>query len=317
MSATEDVARMLTLVPWLLERPGASLDETADAFGVDASRIRADLGHLDFCGLPGLGGGDLFEVDLVGDRIVVRMADELRRPLRPTPREALRLVLTADAAAEALDTELPALRSAVAKVRAALGIPEQVADVVAPPTGLATIGRARQAVVAGRRIRLRYQGRGEAEPREREVDPWALHVVAGEWYLQGFDHGAGARRTFRLDRAAELLHLDEPATVPAPEQLPAPGYTPSPDDLEVVLDLAPGGRWLLDALEAADVVEGEQGWVRVHLTTDAPAWVANLVLMAGGQARVVSPPSLRAEVAGSARVALGRYGATTAGGSAG
>jgi hypothetical protein len=135
VSAAGDVARMLTLVPWLLERPGASLTETAEQFGVDERTIRRDLGHLDFCGLPGLGGGDLFEVELVGDRIVVRMADELRRPLRPTPREALRLVLTVDAVAEALGDELPALRSAVAKVRDALGIPEVVADVLEPSEG--------------------------------------------------------------------------------------------------------------------------------------------------------------------------------------
>ena len=94
MSATDDVARMLTLVPWLLERPGASLAETAAAFGVDERTVRRDLlDHLDFCGLPGLGGGDLFTVDLSGDRIVVSMADELQRPVRPTPAEALQLVL--------------------------------------------------------------------------------------------------------------------------------------------------------------------------------------------------------------------------------
>jgi predicted DNA-binding transcriptional regulator YafY len=306
VSAASDVARMLTLVPWLLERPGASLREAADAFGVDARTIQRDLGHLDFCGLPGLAGGDLFEVDIVGDRVVVRMADELRRPLRPTPREALRLVLTVDAVAEALGEELPALRSAVTKVREALGIPEVVADVLEPgPAGF--VADARGAVADRRRLVLHYQGRADGAPQRRELDPWALHVVDGSWYLQGHDHGAGGLRTFRLDRVAALEVTDEPVTVDAPDELPAPSYTPGPGDLEVTLELTVHGRWLLDAVDADEVLEREVGGARVRLRTDAPAWLARLVLTAGGEATVLAPASLREQVAGLATRALAAY----------
>jgi predicted DNA-binding transcriptional regulator YafY len=308
VSAAGDVARMLTLVPWLLERPGASLAETAEQFGVDERTIRRDLGHLDFCGLPGLGGGDLFEVELVGDRIVVRMADELRRPLRPTPREALRLVLTVDAVAEALGDELPALRSAVAKVRAALGIPELVADVLEPGEGR-FVSDARRAVASGRRIVLAYQGRADDAPQRRELDPWALHVVDGSWYLQGHDHGVGELRTFRLDRVADLEVTDIPCEVAAPDVLPPPRYAPGPDDLEVVLDLTVAGRWLLDAVDVDELTEREGGAARVRLRTDAPSWIARLVLTAGGDAVVVDPPELREEVARLAQAALARYDA--------
>jgi proteasome accessory factor C len=307
VSAADDVARMLTLVPWFLERPGASLAEAAEAFGVDQRTIGRDLGHLDFCGLPGLGGGDLFEVEIVGDRVVVRMADELRRPLKPTPREALRLVLTVDAVAEAMGDELPALRSAIAKVRAALGIPEVVADVLEPGAGR-FVADARRAVAASRRVVLSYQGRADDAPQRREVDPWALHVVDGSWYLQGHDRGAGELRTFRLDRVADLEVTDEPCTVDAPDDLPPPRYAPGPDDLQVVLDLALGARWLLDAVDADEVVEGDGGGARVHLRTDAPSWLAKLVLTAGGDAAVVAPASLQQEVVRLAEAALARYG---------
>lgn len=158
MSAAERVARMLTLVPWLLERPGASLEETAEAFGVDRATVRADLRELDFCGVPGLGGAELFEVALYGDRVILRMADELRRPLRLTAREGLHLVIALGAVADALGDELPALRSALAKVRAALGIPEEVAAQL--DTGRSRwVGAARGAVEHGRRVRLVYRGR--------------------------------------------------------------------------------------------------------------------------------------------------------------
>lgn len=307
MSAAEDVARMLTLVPWLLERPGATVAEAAAAFDVSERTIRGDLGHLDFCGLPGLGGGDLFEVEIVADRILLRMADELRRPLRPTPREALRLVLTLDAVVEALGDELPALRSAVDKVRGALGIPEAVADVVEPASG-ADVVAAREAVRDRRRVRFTYQGRADDVPQQRLVDPWALHVLDGVWYLQGHDHGPGALRTFRLDRASALEILDEPAETEPPAELPPPRYAPGPDDLEVELHLDPAATWILDAIDAEYVVTDRAG-TQVSLRTDAPAWVARLVLMAGGAARVVAPEGLRDDVADLARAALARYGA--------
>lgn len=306
MSAPEDVARMLTLVPWLLQRPGASIDEIAEAFAVSPAAVRRDLDHLDFCGLPGLGGGDLFEVMTVGDRVVLRMADELARPLRPNAREAMRLVLTVDAVADLVDDELPALRSAVDKVRAALGIPESAADVV-EPGGPATLDTLRDAVRSGRRVRLRYQGRADDALQEREVDPWALHVVDGVWYLQGHDHGAGDRRVFRLDRIAEAEPTDQPLHSTPPEELEPPRYVPEDDHLRVVLELGPAARWVLDAVTADVVEEQDDGGVRVWLRTDAPGWLARLVLMAAGEARVDEPAELAERVRAMAAEALAAY----------
>lgn len=303
MSATGDVARMLTLIPWLLERPGASLEETADAFGVAADVVRRDLYHLDFCGLPGLGGGALFDVSVEDDRVVVSMADELRRPLRPTPQEALRLILTLDAVAEVLGDELPALRSGVAKVRAALGVPEHVADVVAeaPAGDLRTL---RNAIAEGRQVALDYRRRGESQPRRRVVDPWALHVEDGVWYLQGHDHTVGGGRTFRLERASGVTVLDDRAVVPAPAELPPPRWTPGPDDVVVTIEVEPRARWLQEVLDVDEVDELAEGRAHLTLRTDAPRWIAELVTMTGGAARVLEPSALRDEVRARAVAAL-------------
>lgn len=306
MSATDDVARMLTLVPWLLERPGASFTEIATTFGVDEATVRRDLGALDFCGLPGLGGGDLFEVSTVGDRVVVRMADELKRPLRPTPREALRLVLTVDAVADVVGDEVPALRSALDKIRAAFGIPPSTADVVDADDPRVLSGL-RAAVRAGRQVTLSYQGRAAEQARRRVVDPWALHVLDGTWYLQAHDHASGQRRVFRLDRIVAVEPGQRAIEVPRPEELPPPRYVPGPDDLTVTLDLRPEGRWIVDAVVADEVEEAAGGHATVRLRTDAPGWVARLVLMAAGAAQVVEPLEVAEEVTRLARRARARY----------
>lgn len=308
MTAADDVARMLTLVPWLLERPGASLREAAESFGVDVRTIRRDLEQLDFCGLPGLRGGDLFEVDIVGERVLVRMADELRRPLRLTPREALRLVLTVDGVADAYGDELPALRSAVDKVRRAAGVPDTV-QVRLEDDGARWLQVLRPAVAEGRRVRLDYAGRNDARPVTREVDAWALHVADGNWYLQGHDARSGGRRTFRLDRIADA-EVVGPGETPRPtDELPPPVYAAGPDDTVVELVLGRDARWVADAVRTEDREELPDGGLRIVFSTDALRWVQRLVLMGGGGVAVVRPAGVAQGAREAARRALERYGA--------
>lgn len=308
MSAVDDVGRMLTLVPWLLARPGASIAETAETFGVPQKVVRRDLERLDFCGLPGLGGGDLFEVSIVGDRVVVRMADELRRPLRLNPREALRLILAVEAVAATFGDELPALRSAMAKVRDAAGVEEGVA-VELDPEGGRWLVALRGALRDRRRVRLHYRGRTDPAPRDRMVDPWALRVVEGAWYLQGHDEEARGLRTFRLDRVAEVEVLDEALEVTRPEhELPRPRYAPTEDDTEVRLRLRPGSAWLIDAIEPEHVGEAGDGVLEVRFHTDALRWVERLLLAGGAGVEVVAPEELRRAVHDAAEAALRRYG---------
>ena len=307
MSAGTDVARMLTMVPWFLERPGASVDEAAEAFGVPPRTIRRDLSHLDFCGLPGLGGGALFDVTLERDRVVVSMADELRRPLRLTPREALRLVLSLQAVDEAFGDELPALRSAIDKVRLAADLPAHAAVAVgedADPSWLRTL---RDAMRAQQQVRLTYQGRHDDHPRDRVVDPWQLDVTPDGWYLHGHDHDADDHRVFRLDRVGSLEVLAAPVVHVRPATpLPEPRYEPAEDAIEVVVRLGPSARWLADAVHHDEVVDDGED-LEVRFQTDAPRWVARLLLMGAPAVEVVAPDEIAALVAAEARAAMDQY----------
>lgn len=306
MSAGDDVARMLTMVPWFLERPGASVDEAAEAFGVPARTVRRDLSHLDFCGLPGLGGGALFDVTLEQDRVVVSMADELRRPLRLTPREALRLVLSLQAVDEAFGDELPALRSAIDKVRRAADLPAHAAVAVAEGRS-SWLAMLRGALRDGQQVRLDYQGRTDTAPRSRTIDPWQLDVTPDGWYLHGHDVEVDDHRVFRLDRIADLEVLDTLVSRPRPEEpLPEPRFDPTDDAVEVVVRLGGGARWLADAVDADEVVD-DGGTLSVRFRTDAPAWVARLLLMGAPEVTVVRPAELAHQMAAEARAALARY----------
>lgn len=306
MSATAAVGRLLVLVPWLLERPGAHVDEAAAAVGADRATVLDDLALLNFCGLPGRLGGDLFEVELVGDRVLLQLAPAFDRPLRPTPDEALRLVLSLDHVAAVLGDQLPGLPEALEAVRTAAGVPTGVR--VAPEPATVHLDALRGAVTDQRRVELAYRGRADATPRPRHVDPWELLLHRGTWYLHGHDHDAGELRTFRLDRVEGVRVDDRAAEVPRPAgALPTPAYPPGPDDTTVELDVRPEGVWVLDLLDRAEVRHGDDGTAHVTVSTDAPQWVVSLVLAARGAVTVTAPTSLRDTVVRRARAGLDAY----------
>lgn len=305
MSARDAVARLLTLVPWLLERPGASVDEAAEAFGVDRRTILRDLDTVGYCGLPGLGGGDLFEVSVVGDRILVELVHELDEPLRLNPREALRLVLTAEAVAAAMGEELPALNRAVAELRRAAGVDPNVA-IELTEFGTGWLSDLRRAIDEARQVRFSYRGRGETVATDRTLHPWKLHVAEGSWYVQGLDPRHGEPRTFRLDRIADLEVLDAPADPPSGDLRP-PRYSPGPDDVEVEVVVPRASRWVAEALLADDVEDLPDGRRRITFHTDAPRWVAGLLLGAGPDVEVVRPLELAETLREVATATRARY----------
>lgn len=300
-----DVVRMLTLVPWLLARPGASVAETAEMFGTDPETIRAELEHLDFCGLPGLGGGALFDVTVIGDHVTVRMADELRYPLRPTPHEALRLLLVATAADRVSGGDVPSLGSAIAKLHRMLGVNEGAVTVLdAEPDG--TVQQLRLAITRRSQVSFQYRGRSDQSPRVRCVEPWAVELNEGAWYLHGLDTARGEGRIFRLDRATDFELLDDPSTSTPPEALESPTYAPGADDLEAEVLLQRSAFWILDAVRADAVENLDNGRRRVTLRTSSTEWLARILLMAGGDAVVVRPPELVQRVRSRAQEALVR-----------
>ena len=107
-----------------------------------------------FCGLPGLGMGDLIEVDfdaLEGDDVIrLSNADYLARPLRLDSTEAAALVVGLRSLLETTsETEREVVERTLAKVEDAAGEASRVAHQVqlhaSPPDGGPRGGRRRRA----------------------------------------------------------------------------------------------------------------------------------------------------------------------------
>lgn len=64
-----------------------------------------------------------------------------------------------------------------------------------------------RAIEARRTVSFNYRTSTATETAPRTVDPWAVVAANGHWYLVGFDRDRQARRTFRLSRVVDKIHL--------------------------------------------------------------------------------------------------------------
>lgn len=319
--ARDQVARLLALVPYLQSRDEVSVEQAAADFGVKAGQIVKDLNVLWFCGLPGLGMGDLIDIDMdaVEGEGVIRLsnADYLTRPLRLGSSEASALIVALRTLRDGGDASVrPVVERTLAKLEAAAGDGAALAaqvDVHLPESdpGLAGLrADLERAVRSGRQVRLGYYVPARDEATERTVDPLAVVTAEGNTYLDAWCHTAENRRLFRLDRVSSALVLDTPAQDHSdlpPRDLSEGIFSPSPDDTLATLLLDPTARWVAEYYPVESVQEAGEGALRVTLRVGDPEWLTRLVLRLGGTARVEDPRELSAAVRHAATEALGNY----------
>lgn len=309
-SASDRVARLLAIIPWIAAHDGPTVDEVCARFAVTRAQLAGDLERLMFVGVPPYTPDTLIDVTIDGDRVWLRFADVFARPLHLTPEQGLALV-----AAGAASRELPGgdddgpLTTALAKLADVLGIvPEEAVSVTLGETRPGVLEALRAAVAARRRVRLDYYTYGRDERTTREVDPRAVMAHDGAWYLVGWCHLAGDDRSFRVDRIVDAEVLDETFT-------PRPGADAQPfaigeDVPRVTLDLAPPARWVAETYPADDVTERDDGSLRVRMAVTATPWLERLLVRLGADARMVAADEPAHASAGrdAARRILARYG---------
>jgi proteasome accessory factor C len=305
---TERLPRLLSLVPYLQARPGIPVAEAAADFGITERQLRRDLELLWMCGLPGYGPGDLIDLSFSGDTVTVIEDAGMSRPLRLTTAEATALLVALRTLAEmpgVVDTA--AVRRATAKIERAVGDggPGQVAVEVTGEEEAATAA-VRDALAAGRALRIVYYTAGRDAVSQRTIDPMRLLIVDGRGYLEAWCRKAEGVRLFRLDRVEDVVVLDEPAAPPPdaePTDVSGGLFRPRAEHRSAVLLLEPAARWVAEYYPVDEVVEeGER--LRVRLRYADPNWLVRLVLGLGGGARLVEPRELAAR--GGARAPGGR-----------
>ncbi|MEW1549035.1 MULTISPECIES: helix-turn-helix transcriptional regulator [Streptomyces] len=314
-NAIDQTRRMLSLVTYLRERPGARVEDVARAFGITEDELISDLDLLPMCGTS-FRGGDLLDIDTDGDRIWWHNPDDVAEPLRLAADEATALLVAARAVATLpglRESDREALLRATAKLETAAGeaagASSRLSVTFESEGGVfAAVDRA---ITEKRRLWLRYYSPARDELTEREVDPVRLFAV-GHTYLEGWCRLSEARRTFRLDRVAEIRLLDAPAAPPEIEprdlsDLSKGLVQPSADDPEVVVEVGLGGRWVAEYYPHDRAEELPGGGLRITLRTSSPASLRRLALRLGADGRITEPADLAESARRAAREALAAY----------
>ncbi|MEU4211135.1 WYL domain-containing protein [Streptomyces sp. NPDC026206] len=316
-NAIDQTRRMLSLVTYLRERPGARVTDVARAFGITEDELIGDLDVLPMCGTS-FRGGDLLDIDTDGDRIWWHNPDasgtSTGEPLRLAADEATALLVAARAVAT-----LPGLRESdrQALVRATAKIEAAAGEAAGASSRLSVTFESEGGVFADvdraiserRRVWLRYYSPARDELTEREVDPIRLFAV-GHTYMEAWCRLSEARRTFRLDRVAEIRLLDEPSDPPPVElrDLSEGLVQPAAEDPEVVIEVGPGGRWVAEYYPHDRAEELPDGGLRITLRTPDPASLRRLALRLGRDGRIAAPAALADSARDAAREALAAYG---------
>lgn len=328
-SATDRLVRLLTMVPWLLNRQGIDIEEAAAELQVSQQQLEADLALLFLCGTPGGMPDDLIEADWEDGRVYLGNAEAISRPLRLGRDEALALIVALRTLGEipglterdALDRTLAKLEDAISSAAAPTvqAARERIQVDMAEGAGAETLAALRDALARKQRVHLRYLVAARDESTEREVDPMRLTSAEGRWYFEGWCHRSAAVRLFRLDRIEEVTVLDTPGEPPPharSRDLDAGIFQPGPHDLLVTLRLAPAAAWVADyyphvshepAPPENSTGQATGGGTILRLHTGDVAWLRRLLWRLGGQATVLEPAFLAAEVAQGARAALSAY----------
>lgn len=311
-NAIDQTRRMLSLVTYLRERPGAHVTDVARAFGITEDELISDLDVLPLCGTS-FRGGDLLDIDTDGDRIWWHNPDDVAAPLRLAADEATALLV----AARAVST-LPGLRESdrQALLRATAKLETAAGEAAGASARLSVTFESEGGVFADvdraiserRRLWLRYYSPARDELTEREVDPIRLFAV-GHTYVEAWCYLSEARRTFRLDRVAEIKILDEPSSPPEVElrDLSEGLVQPAAEDPEVVIEVGPGGRWVAEYYPHDSADELPDGGLRITLRTPDPTSLRRLALRLGGDGHIVSPADLADSAREAAREALAAY----------
>lgn len=167
----------------------------------------------------------------------------------------------------ALQVALAATRRGSSSAQDALwklggGVIDRGATVVANLPDAAELPTLREAVSKRRTVTFRYHD------LDRAVDPWGLLLRDGYWYLIGFDHARGERRTYRIDRVEGTVAID-PDREPFERPADFDPRTAFPDDPKMIgADAtAPDALVQIDA-DRAEAVVRDLGPDRVRRRLD-------------------------------------------------
>jgi predicted DNA-binding transcriptional regulator YafY len=303
-SATQQLKRILNLIPQLADEREHPLDDLASTIGVSPSQLMADFISIsERFDAPG-GFVEGVTIFVENDAVSVH-ANHFHRPMRLTMPElcAMELGLVM-LRRERTPAEQPPIERALERLRQTIShVPandrhEGIRYAELAMTGSAEhLSTLRDAYRSHNKVRLRYRSGAANEASERTICPHAIIFAEQMWYVVAMCEDAVAR-FFRLDRVEDVQVLDD---------------TFEPDAQSVRSVMERGKPFASDTARSMTVRyspriarwvgerEGKPLAADGSLTVEHPvaddAWAVRHVLQYGPEAELLEPADLRALLA--------------------
>ncbi len=320
MSKYERMARLLKIITLVKANPKLTRADLARLCEVDSVRtIQRDINSLAIAEVPIYWSGDGYEI----------MPNFFLPPVALSLEEALSLVLSSKAysGGEGKFQEGPT-KSAISKIIATLPkatreLIEATSDKIdiesreaANMGGL--ISRLYQAVLNTRQIRINYYSYSRNSISERILDPYALTFRRRAWYLIAFCHTRNDIRMFRTNRIKTLDYTGKTFSHPSDFSLEEyMGNTwqtmrggKDAKEAVVVVKFDAKGAPLVKEVKwhpTQHIEDLSDGSILYTATVSGTEEIKLWILQFGYNAEVLSPESLRDEMATTAERMYHRY----------
>jgi len=298
------------MVPLIRARPGIKISELASMFGVREAEIRDDIREvLALCGVPPYLPHNYFVFQIEGDRVRIKFAEHLKRPIRLTLQEALAIVLALKGVGRG---RVPPFGDAAErlreKIRASLRgddrvvletLDKSVTGIETAEPVLETISRLRDAMSRNVAARITYYTAGRDAESEREIEPYGLVDHRGVWYVVARDSIRARELPFRVDRIRTVALTSREYLVPddftAERYRREEMYEQAGDEVAVKVRFSERvAHRVVESAPKKDLELGADGRVvRTFRTGPRSRWLYAFVARFGPDAEVLGPPEHR------------------------
>ncbi len=299
-AVSDRIARLLALVPWLAKRPGITMTQTAEHFGMSVDTLTKDLWQLVLCGLPGYGPDQLVDIDFWDDdRIWVQNPQTLALPMRINSEEAIALSIALRRMNQIPGVgEKDSINRLIGKLDRVTGSGSNVVEISTADQG-ANSELIEQALANGQSLSFDYAS-AQDDQSSRNVVPIRVFSVDDYLYLAAWCDQAEAVRSFRFDRMANVK-LGRPHE-PSPVDLMAEvtGLADLALAPTALIRIEPEIAWVTEEVwvrRAPDQSRSlHEGQILIHVPYLSKEWLIHWILSMGGAAVVLEPPEFAAEI---------------------
>ena len=320
LKATERLERLVSMVPWLIENNGATIDELVDRFQYPRETLLNDLTKvLFFVGPHPHTPDNLIEINLQDDEVWISQANYLARPLNLTYAEAFSLLAKGKMLLQLIDEDSAhsSLVSALDKVANCIGANQEQVVIDPGVRGSEIYSITNESLLNSKKMNITYYSFNEDYSSNRTIQPLGLGINDRYLYLRAYCETASDLRTFRMDRIIHAEVSNEDIDIEFLEGLEVEP-TQNPIDLDfqfsvegwATLLVKKSDSWIVSKYPTHSVIEKENNMLEVTLPVSSNIWLGRLLLQLDPGASVIKAASGVDSDAGYslAKRILSRYG---------